>query len=96
VEFFAHLVPAEKHDSHEGCFKEEGQDAFDSQRRPEDIAHKPRIVRPVGAKFKFKYDAGGHPYGEVDAEECHPEFCYLLPHFITGAHIESLHEGKNK
>jgi hypothetical protein len=89
-------VPAEKHDGKKGGLKKEGEYAFGSQRGAEDIAHHPRIVRPVGAEFKFQDNAGGDADGKVDAEQGHPEFGDPLPFLVAGFDIECFKKGKQE
>ena len=88
----AHLVPAEEHDCHECGFHKECHNAFDCKGRSEDIAHKPAVIAPVGAEFKFEDNAGGHAAGKVDAEEGHPEFGNVFPFHVAGAHVDGFHQ----
>ena len=76
------FLPAEEHHGHEGRLHEEGHYALDCQWRTEDVAHKPGVVRPVGAELEFEDDARGHTHGEVHAEKLLPEFGSSLPEFI--------------
>ena len=93
MEASRHLVPAKVHDGHEGGLHEEGDDALDSQRRSEDVAHEPRVVGPVGAKLELEDDACGDAHGEVDAEEALPELGGLLPEGSVGLRGVALADG---
>ena len=68
MELLAHLVPAKEHDRNESSLHKEGQNAFDSKRRPEDIAHKPAVIAPVGSELKLQNQSRRHAYGKVDTE----------------------------
>ena len=96
VEAFADLAPTEEHEGDEGRFHEEGQDAFDGERRTEDVADEPRIVTPVCAELKLEDDTGGYADGEVDAEEFLPELGGGFPKLIAGAIIHSFHNGHHE
>ena len=91
VEAFRHFVPAEIHDGHEGGLHEEGHDAFDSERCAEDVAHEPRVVRPVGAELKLQDDARSHTHSEVDTEEFLPELGGVFPETLLRAIVARLH-----
>ena len=93
VEAFAHLVPSEIHDGDKGSLHKECHDALDGQRRTEDVADEPTVVRPVGAELKLHDQAGGDTDGEVDAEEFHPELCCCLPMFFPCLDIQGFHDG---
>ena len=95
MEAAAHFVPAEEHHGYECRFHEEGQYAFDGQRRSEDVAYKPAVVRPVGAEFKFKDDACGYSAGEIDAEKGHPEFSDSFPAAVACPDVDCFHNGYN-
>ena len=77
------LLPAEEHHGHEGGLHKECHDALDGQRRAEDIAYEPRVVRPVGAELKLQDDTCGNTHGEIDAEEFLPELCCVTPKDVT-------------
>ena len=96
VEAFADFTPAEEHEGDESRFHEEGQDAFDGQRGAENVAHKPGIVAPVGAEFKFENDTRCHSDGEIDAKEFLPELGGFLPEFVAGAIVTSFHNGHHE
>ena len=89
----AYLVPSEEHDGEEGSFHEEGQDAFDSERSPEDIAHEPGIIAPVGTKLELEDDARSNAHGKVDGEELHPELGGVLPKIVFLNYIQGFHGG---
>ena len=72
-------VPAEEEQADEGGFEEEGHQAFDRERRAEDIADIMRVVGPVGAELELHGDAGGDAHGEVDAEQNTPEHRHVAP-----------------
>ena len=73
VEAARHLVPSKIHHGHKGRFHEECHYALYGKWRTEDVAHKPRVVAPVGAKLKFKNNAGGNAHGKVHTKEFLPE-----------------------
>ena len=89
---FAYLVPAKEHDCDECSLHEERQDAFDGQRRPEDIAHEPRVIAPVGPELEFQNQTGSHAYREIDPEDLHPELGGLFPKGIACLYIDCLHD----
>ena len=91
----AYLVPSEEHDGEEGRFHEEGQNALDGQRSAEDVAHKPRIVAPVGTELKLEDDARSDAHGKVDGEELHPELGSPFPELVFLNHIQGFHGGHN-
>ena len=90
VEARRHFLPAEIHNSHKGRLHEERHDALDGQRRPEDIAHEPRVVAPVGTKLELEDDAGSHTHGEIDAEEFLPEARGVFPETLAVAIVDGL------
>ena len=92
---FAHLVPSEEHDGEERSLHKEGQDALDGERSTEDVAHKPRVVAPVGTEFEFEDDARGDAHGKIDGEEFHPELGGVLPKLIFLDDIKGLHRCHN-
>ena len=93
MEAAAHLVPTEKHHGNERGLHEEGQNALNGQRRAENVAHKPGVVAPVGAKLKLENDACGHANGKVNAKELHPKLRGALPKLVFFHVIESFHHG---
>ncbi len=92
VHALGELVPAEDPQAQEGGFEEERQQGFDRQRGAEDIAHKARVLRPVHAELELLDDAGDHPHGKVDDKQLAPELGHALVDFLTGAHVEGLHQ----
>ncbi|EGE55402.1 hypothetical protein RHECNPAF_930048 [Rhizobium etli CNPAF512] len=62
------LVPAEEEQTDEGRLQEEGHQAFDRQRRAEDVADIIAVIAPVHAELEFHDDAGGDADHEIDAE----------------------------
>ena len=88
------LVPAEEEQADEGGFEEEGHQAFDRQRRAEDVADIMAVVAPVHPELELHDDAGRHPQREVDAEQRAPEFGHLPPDHPAGHHIYRLHDGE--
>lgn len=74
METSAYLVPSKEHDSDKSALHEESQDAFYGKWGTKDVAHKPGVVAPIGAKLKLKDDSCGNAHGEVDAKE----FCQNL------------------
>ena len=95
MEAFAHLVPTEEHHRNERGFHKECQDAFDSQRRTEDVAHKPAVIAPVRTEFKLQNQSRSHTYGEVDAEELHPELGCMFPKLVTRTVVHRFHDAHN-
>ena len=81
METRAHTVPAKEHHSNKGCFHEEGQQALNGQGSAENIAHKPRVIAPVGAELKLKNQARGHANGEIDS---------VIQTFVARSHAASL------
>jgi hypothetical protein len=92
MEASADAVPAEEHDGYERAFEEEGQDAFDGQRRAENVADEVGVVRPVGAEFEFEDEARGYADGEIDTEQAHPEFRRAFPEGIARAVVDGFHD----
>ena len=95
MEAFAHLVPTEEHHRNERGFHKECQDAFDSQWRTEDVAHKPAVIAPVRTEFKLQNQSRSHTYGEVDAEELHPELGCMFPKLVTRTVVHRFHDAHN-
>ena len=69
MHFLVYLLPSEEHHGKESSFHEESEDAFNGERRAENVANKPRVVTPVGAEFKFKDDSCGDADSKVDGED---------------------------
>ena len=92
----AHAIPAEEEQADEGRFQEERHQAFDRQRRAEDVADIMRVVGPVGAELEFHGDAGGDAHGEVDAEQLAPEPRHVAPDLAAGHHVDALHDGEQE
>ena len=90
------LVPAEEEEADEGRLEEEGHQPFDRERRAEDVADVVAVVGPVGSKLEFHGDPGGHPHGEVDAEEPAPELRHLPPDLAPGHDVDALHDAKEE
>lgn len=86
------LVPAEEEQTDEGRLEEEGHQAFDRQRRTEDVADIVAVVAPVHAELEFHDDAGGDAEHEVDAEQPAPEFGHLPPDLAAGHDIDGFHD----
>ena len=63
------LAPAEDPQAQEGRLEEECEQAFDRQRRAEDVAHESAVVAPVHAELELLNDARDHAHGEVDQEQ---------------------------
>ena len=89
-------VPAEEEQADEGRFQKERHQAFDGERRAENVADIVRVVGPVGAELEFHGDAGGDPHGEIDAEQLAPEPRRVAPDLAAGHHIGALHDGEQK
>ncbi len=90
------LVPAEEHQADEGSLQEEGHQALDRQRRPEDVPDVVGIVAPVHAELEFHRQAGGHAQHEVDAENHAPETGDRPPDRPAGHHIDALHDDQHE
>jgi len=94
MHLFAHALPAEGPDRHEGGLQEEGHRGLDGQQGAENVADEGGIARPVGAELEFQRDAGDHAEHEIDEEELAQELDHALVVFIPGAHVDGLHDGK--
>ncbi|KAG1393712.1 hypothetical protein G6F59_014314 [Rhizopus arrhizus] len=92
----AQAVPAEEEQADEGGFQEERHQAFDGQRRTEDVTHVVAVVGPVHAELEFHHDAGGDAHGEVDAEQDAPEQGHPAPDLLAGHHVHALHDGHHE
>ena len=91
MKLFSHLVPAEKHHSHESRFHKKCKDALYRKRGAENITYKPGVVAPVGPEFKFEDNACGYADSEINPEYLLPEPCGTLPEVIFLDHVDSLH-----
>ena len=91
VEPFAHFVPSEEHDGEECGLHKKGHDTFYGKRGTENIAHKPTVIRPVGAELKFEDDTRGNANGEIDSEEFHPKFGDVFPLGFPRTVIDGFH-----
>src|SRR5262249_31744359 len=89
-------VPAENKQTDESRFQEKRHQAFDGERRAEYVADIMRIVGPVGAELEFHGDAGGHPHGEIDAEQLAPKLRDVPPDSAASHHIDALHDRQQK
>jgi hypothetical protein len=86
-------VPSEEEQTDERRLEEECHQAFDGERRAEDVADIVAVVAPVHAELEFHDDAGGDAHGEVDAEERSPEERHPPPDLAAGHHVDALHDG---
>ena len=91
---FRQSVPAEKEQPDEGGLEEKRHQAFDGERRAEDIADIMAVIGPVRAELEFHGDAGGDAHGEIDAEQHAPEFRRLAPDLLAGHDIDALHDAE--
>ena len=91
----AHAIPAKKEQPHQGGFQKKRHQAFNRQRRAENIAHIMRVIRPVGAELEFHGDAGGHPQRKINAKQLAPEFGHVFIDLAAGHHIHRLHNHQN-
>ena len=82
MEAWRYLLPTEKHHGDKGGLHKEGDDTFDGQWCTKDVAHKPRVVGPVGTKLKFQDDTCGYTHGKVDAKEALPKLCGIAPESV--------------
>ena len=96
MEPFAHLLPTEEHHSKERCLHKEGKDSLNGQRGAKDIPHKPGVIAPVGTELKLKDNSRCYTYSKIYSKKFHPEFCCLLPEFITFHYIKGFHYSHNK
>ena len=96
MEAFTNLTPAKEHEGYKGGLHEESEDAFNSKRCSEDVTYKPRVVAPVGTKFKLQDDTCGHTNGEVDTKELLPKLRGSLPKLITSAVVDGFHDGHHE
>ncbi len=96
VEATRHLLPAEEHHGHEGALHEERHDALDGEWRAEYVAHKPRVVAPIGAKLKLEDEAGGHADGEVHAKQSLPEDGGVFPEGLARAVVARFHNAHDE
>ena len=58
VELRGESIPAEDPQAEERRLEEEGEQAFDRERRPEDVADEAGVVAPVHAELELLHDAG--------------------------------------
>ena len=84
-------VAAKEQQAEEAAFEEKGKDAFGGEQTAKDVADKPRIARPVRAKFKFLHDAGGDAHRKHQPVHLDPEEGRLPPHRVFGADILNAH-----
>ena len=92
----AHAIPAEKEQPDKSGLQEKRHQPFDRQRRAEDVADIMRVVGPVGAELEFHGDAGGHPHGEIDAEQLAPEPRHVAPDLAPGHDVSAFHDGEQE
>jgi len=92
---FRQSIPAEEEQADKGRFQEEGQQAFDRQRRAENVAGIVRVIRPVRAELELHGDAGGHAKREIDAKELAPELGHVAIDLVAGAHINGFHDDQH-
>ena len=69
VEALRQSIPAEDPEAEERRFEEEREEAFDRQRRAEDVADEPAVGAPVHAELELLDDPGDDAQGEVDEEQ---------------------------
>ena len=69
VEASRQLVPAEDPEADEGRLEEEREQALERERRAEDVADEPGVLRPVHAELELLHDAGDDAHREVDEED---------------------------
>ena len=96
MESARHLLPTEEHHCHKGGFHEESHYTLDGKRSSKDVAHKPRVVAPVGTKLKFEDDTRSHTHGEVNTEEFLPKLCSLFPKLLAGAIPASFYDAHDE
>ena len=89
-------VPAKEHQADEGRLQEERHQAFDGQRRAEDVSDIVGVVRPVGSELEFHSQAGGDAEHEIDAEDRPPEPGDRPPDRATGHDIDALHDDQQE
>ena len=89
------LAPEQQH-AEEDRLQEEGEQRLGGQRRPEDIAYEPRVVRPVRAEGELHGNARGHSDGEGRGEHFHPELRRRSVLGFAGAIVARLVDGQNE
>ena len=69
VQLLREAVPAEDPDAQEGGLEEEGHQTLHGERPAEDVAHEPRVVRPVHAELELLHQTGHDTDGHVDQQQ---------------------------
>ena len=92
----AETIPTEEEHTDEGGLQEEGHQAFDGQRGPEDVADIVGVVSPVGTELKLHGEPGGNPKGKVDTKQLAPELGHVPVHCVVGHHIDRLHDRQDE
>ena len=93
---FRQTIPAKEHQSDEGCFKEEGHQSFDRERRAENVADIMREIRPVSAEFELHGQSGSDAENEVDPEDLSPEPRDFAPDRAARHHIDRFHDDEHE
>ncbi|EAP89958.1 hypothetical protein OA2633_07089 [Oceanicaulis sp. HTCC2633] len=91
----AHPVPAEEEQADQRRLEEKGHQAFNGQRRAENVAHIVGVIGPVHAELELHRDPGGHAQHEIDAEQRAPELRHVPPDLTARHHINALHDGED-
>ncbi len=53
-------------------------------------------LKRMEAEHPIELVGADNAYCKIDPEKCHPEFCHMLPLFITGPDINGFHYCNNK
>jgi hypothetical protein len=75
-------VPAENQDAQKSGFEGEGEDSFGGQCTTENVADVAGVNRPVGAKFKLHYNAGGDADTENERKNPDPKPGQFFINFV--------------
>ena len=91
---FRKPLPGEKKHPDEGGFQEKCHQAFNRQRRTEDVSNVMRVIGPIGAELELHGDAGGNTHGEIDAKQHAPELHHVAPYRLARHHIDGFHDAQ--
>ena len=93
VHALGQAAPAEQPEAEEGRFEEEGGQAFDGERRAEDVADEARVRRPGHAELELLHEAGDHADRHVDQQQRAEEAREAQVVFVAAAVPERLQDG---
>ena len=80
-------MSVEDPDTGEGAFQEEGHEGFEGQGRTEDVAHKGRVLGPIGPELDLHGYTCDDPDHEVYSEEVTPEVGVVAVDILAGFQI---------